>query len=81
MHRQMFLVVLITVGTISLADAAGSPDRYCLQGPQWDYPGDCRFNSYLQCMTVGGKDAKCRENPRYEYGRKRPSAGRGAKTE
>lgn len=72
---QVFLVVLITVGTVSLADTAGVPDRYCLQGPQREYPGDCQFNSFLQCMTAGGKDAKCRENPQYKYDRKRPTPG------
>ena len=39
MPRRVFLVVLATisaltaVGPVSLADAAGAPDRYCLQGP------------------------------------------------
>jgi hypothetical protein len=81
MPRRVFLAVLATisaltaVGPVSLADAAGAPDRYCLQGPQLDYPGNCQFTSYFQCTTAGGKDAKCRENPRYAYARKRPAPG------
>jgi hypothetical protein len=59
------------VGWASLA--AGAPDRYCLQGPQGEYPGKCEFTSYLKCVTEGGAEAKCRENPKYEYARKRPA--------
>jgi hypothetical protein len=36
-------------------------------------PGKCQFTSYFQCMTAGGKEAKCRENPLYAYARKRPT--------
>jgi len=84
MRRPVFLVILATVsaltavGAISLANAAGVQDRYCLRGPQWDYPGKCQFTSYFQCMTAGGKAAKCRENPRYAYARKRPTGYGGA---
>ena len=78
--RQVLLAGLATfaalAAVVSLAAAAGAPDRYCLQGPQWEYPGKCQFTSYFHCMTKGGKDAKCRENPKYEYGRKRPTSGR-----
>ena len=42
----------------------------------WEYPGKCQFTSYFQCMTENGKDAKCKENPKYEYARKRPALGR-----
>jgi hypothetical protein len=82
MPRRVFLTVLATtsaltaVGPVSLADAAGAPDRYCLQGPQWDYPGNCQFTSYFQCMAKASRrDARCRENPKYEYARKRPASG------
>ncbi|WP_426531795.1 DUF3551 domain-containing protein [Bradyrhizobium sp. McL0615] len=42
----------------SLAAAEGVPDRYCLQGPLWEYPGKCQYTSYFRCITEGGKDAK-----------------------
>jgi hypothetical protein len=80
MGRRVFLAVpatisaLTAVGSISLADAAGPQDRYCLQSPQRDYPGNCQFNSYFQCMAAAsGKDDQCRENPKYELARKRPA--------
>jgi hypothetical protein len=80
MGRRVFLAVLAAisamtaVGSLSLADAAGTPDRYCLQGPQSEYPGNCQFTSYFQCMaSATGKGDRCRENPRYEYARKRPA--------
>ena len=75
MVRQVFLAVLATIFALTaLADAAGTPDRYCLQGSQSDYPGNCQFDSYFQCMNaVSGKDAQCRENPKYELARKRPA--------
>jgi hypothetical protein len=43
--RRVFLAVLATIFALTaLADAAGTPDRYCLQGSQSDYPGNCQFN-------------------------------------
>jgi hypothetical protein len=51
--RRVFLAVLATIFALTaLADAAGTPDRYCLQGSQSDYPGNCQFNSYFQCMNA-----------------------------
>ena len=75
MNRFLALLASLSllVGWASLAAGAGAPDRYCLQGPQWEYPGKCEFASYFQCVTEGGTDAKCKENPKYEYGRKRPA--------
>jgi hypothetical protein len=75
MGRRVFLAVLATIfALIAPADAAGAPDRYCLQGSQSDYPGNCQFNSYFQCMNAAsGKGAQCRENPKYEFARKRPA--------
>jgi hypothetical protein len=77
MGRRVFLAVLATIfALIAPADAAGAPDRYCLQGSQSDYPGNCQFNSYFQCMNAAsGKGAQCRENPKYEFARKRPASG------
>jgi hypothetical protein len=81
MPRRVFLAVIATIFALtavgSLAGAAGTPDRYCLQGPEWEYPGNCQFTSYFQCMAkASGKEARCRENPRYEYARQRKPANR-----
>jgi len=80
MRRRAFLAVLANisaftaVGSVSLAEAAGLQDRYCLQGRQWGYPGNCQFTNYFQCMaSAGGTGAQCRANPRYPYARKRPA--------
>jgi hypothetical protein len=64
MRRHVSLVVLATisaltaVGSTSAAAAKAIQDRYCLQGCQWGYPGNCQFSSYAQCTaTASGTDA------------------------
>ena len=65
------------VGSISLAPAVTVPDRYCLQGRIWGYPGNCQFSSYAQCMaTASGTDAYCGINPQYAFARQRRGAYR-----
>jgi hypothetical protein len=83
MRRHVSLAVLATisaltaVGSISAAAAAAAAaeaiqDRYCLQGRQWGYPGNCQFSSYPQCMaTASGTTAYCGINPRYAFARER----------
>ncbi len=59
------LSTLIAAGSIVPAAAQGIQDRYCLQGRQWGYPGNCQFSSYGQCMaSASGTDAYCGVNPR-----------------
>lgn len=86
--RQVFLFAGLSV--ISLLAASSSPaaaaasispaaaeDRYCLQGTEWGYPGNCQFSTYSQCMaTASGTDAYCGINPRYAFTheRSRPSS-------
>lgn len=54
------------------APGAITADRYCLQGRQWGYPGNCQFSSYAQCMaTASGTDAYCGINPQYAFARQR----------
>ena len=61
---------LTAVGSISPAAAGGIQDRYCLQGRQWGYPGNCQFSNYQQCMaTASGTNSYCGINPRYAYAR------------
>jgi Protein of unknown function (DUF3551) len=67
MSRALFAVlsgvaVLLAVGAISSAAA----NRYCLQGRDWGYPGNCQFSTYHQCMaSASGTSAHCGLNPRY----------------
>lgn len=43
-------------------------DRYCLQGYQWGYPGNCEFSTYDQCKaTASGTADGCGENPQYLF--------------
>jgi Protein of unknown function (DUF3551) len=56
--------VLATIASISPA-AAG---RYCLQGREWGYPGNCQFQTYRQCeATASGTLSYCGTNPRYAF--------------
>jgi hypothetical protein len=56
------------------APAQAQDYKYCLQGRQWGYPGNCQFSSYRQCMaSASGTEAFCGVNPRYAFG----SQGRG----
>jgi hypothetical protein len=70
MRRRVSLAVLATISaltavrSISAAAAAAIQDRYCLQGRQWGYPGNCQFSSYPQCMaTASGTTAYCGISP------------------
>ena len=62
------LAASVVVPGVSTASAAQryAPDRYCLQGRIWGYPGNCQFATYGQCMaTASGTNAYCGINPRY----------------
>ena len=83
MRRHVSLAVLATisaltaVGSISAAATEAIQDRYCLQGRQWGYPGNCQFSSYPQCMaTASGTTAYCGINPRYAFARQQRGAYR-----
>ena len=55
------------VAATSIAPS-GIQDRYCLQGYQWGYPGNCEFSTYAQCMaTASGTEDGCGENPQYLF--------------
>jgi hypothetical protein len=68
--------LLVSFAALTMLSAAGinsaSAGRYCLQGRQWGYPGNCQFSSYGQCMaSASGTDAYCGVNPRHAYARQR----------
>jgi hypothetical protein len=83
--RQVLFAGLFAVGLVAIAPpslartyvhapavSASTPDRYCLQGNGWGYPGDCEFSSYQQCQaTASGTTAACGENPQYLFGEQR----------
>jgi hypothetical protein len=58
------LVLAAVSGTAKAAQPAAR--KYCLQGPQWGFPGNCQFSSRRQCMaSASGTIASCGINPRY----------------
>ena len=68
-------VALATVASASAnygytyrAASNGIQDRYCLQGRDWGYPGNCQFSTYDQCMaSASGTAAYCGINPAYGF--------------
>ena len=65
--------VLTLSGSLAPASAAS---RYCLQGPDWGYPGNCQFQTYQQCMaSASGTYAYCGINPREAYAPRRGYGG------
>ncbi len=72
--RRLLLAALSAVSVLAIAGpAAAAQDRYCLQGREWGYPGNCQFATYAQCVvTASGTDAYCGINPMEAYGRRRP---------
>jgi hypothetical protein len=54
------------------ATSAAVPDRYCLQGDTWGYPGNCQFSTFEQCRaTASGTGAGCGENPQFLFRQQR----------
>jgi len=57
-----------TPANAASAVPGGIQDRYCLQGYQWGYPGNCEFSTYDQCLaTASGTEDGCGENPQYLF--------------
>jgi Protein of unknown function (DUF3551) len=70
------MLAISVAGFAASVTPASAQDRYCLQGRQWGYPGNCAFATYGQCMaTASGTNAGCGINPRYAYGRQRGYRG------
>ena len=74
MPRHIFAAVLaplsalIVLGSASSAPAEAIQDRFCLQGRQWGYPGNCQFSTYRQCIaTASGTNSYCGLNPMYAF--------------
>jgi len=55
-----------------VAAADSIQDRYCLQGQDAGYPGNCEFSTYEQCKaTASGNDGACTENRSYLFAEQR----------
>ena len=67
MRHAISLTVVAIAYVLSIIPASAQ-DRYCLQGRQWGYPGNCEFSTYEQCeATASGTGAYCGENPQYLF--------------
>ena len=63
---------LLPASFVALASTVqpAAAGKYCLQGRQWGYPGNCQFSTYRQCMaTASGTDAGCGINSKYAFAR------------
>ena len=66
-EKTSFLVALVTATVFSVPAMAG---KYCVQGPNMGYPGDCSYLTYKQCeASASGTIDGCGINPRYAYAR------------
>jgi hypothetical protein len=70
------LLALVAISALAAAagpqSAAAANFRYCLQGRETGYPGDCQYRSYAECQaSASGRDAYCGINPRYAFARHR----------
>ncbi len=72
--RHLLLAAVSAASLLAIAGpaTAATQDRYCLQGRQWGYPGNCEFSSYNQCAaSASGTDSTCGINPMTAYGWRR----------
>ena len=65
--KTSFFVALVTATLFAAPAVAG---KYCVQGPNMGYPGDCSYSTYAQCQasTSGAIDG-CGVDPRYACAR------------
>jgi hypothetical protein len=74
MHRWLRLIFPATIAAtlVSAAQPAMAGSKWCLQGQDFGYPGNCQFSTYRQCMaTASGTFSECGINPAYAYARQR----------
>lgn len=68
----LLLLAATTIVGMWVSVQPAAAGRYCLQGRQWGYPGNCNFATYGQCMaSASGTDSSCGINPRHAYARHR----------
>jgi hypothetical protein len=72
--RKMHLALLtlgatFLVGSVNVTPAAAHDYPWCAQGGGYDYPGDCTYSTYDQCLaSVSGRLMACGPNPLVAYG-------------
>ena len=73
MHRmqllQAVLGAMLFAGLANISPAAARDYPWCAQGGEFDYPGECAYQTYEQCeASVSGRLLYCGPNPRVAYG-------------
>jgi hypothetical protein len=73
--RKLLILMALGAGTSMLAGATPADAqeyRWCLQGRQTGYPGDCNYQTRAQCMaSASGRNAGCGINPRAAFAQQR----------
>ncbi len=68
---QVILILASLAALVSTVQPAAA-GKYCLQGRQQGFPGNCQFSTRQQCMaTASGTNSTCGINPRYARARQR----------
>jgi hypothetical protein len=68
MHRLALVSLSALVLSCAFGTSPAHAGRYCLQGDQWGYPGNCAFDTYEQCrVTASGTRSSCGINPHYAH--------------
>ena len=69
---QLALLTLgatVLAGVVAVTPAAARDYPWCAQGGEYDYPGECAYSTYEQCLaSVSGRLLYCDRNPRMAYG-------------
>ncbi|WP_461327972.1 DUF3551 domain-containing protein [Bradyrhizobium huanghuaihaiense] len=56
-------------GVVTVTPAAARDYPWCAQGGEYDYPGECAYSTYEQCLaSVSGRLLYCGRNPLFAYG-------------
>jgi hypothetical protein len=73
--RKSLLVLsaAVALGAAAMPSASSAADfKYCLQGYDTGYPGDCQYRNYAECeASASGRNASCGINPRYAFAQQR----------
>ena len=63
------LAAMVLAGLANVTPAAARDYSWCAQGGEYDYPGECAYSTYEQCLaSVSGRLLYCGPNPMVAYG-------------
>lgn len=64
------LAAVVAVSIAGAGSASARDYRYCLQSRHIGIPGDCSYETYVQCRASAyGRNADCNLNPRAAFSR------------